>query len=113
MVVGFSSLCNRALTSCCAVARAQHLGQNGRFAQQQPLRGWLRAAQHAIFGALHFSLQAKKQIGPLFLVVVVEKHLIKFAICRRLLFFFRHLCQFAVAEKKLNGACQYSVLAVG
>ena len=33
--------------SCCAVALAQHMGQTSRFAQQQPLRGWLRAAQHA------------------------------------------------------------------
>ena len=33
--------------SCCAVALAQDMGQTSRFAQQQPLRGWLRAAQHA------------------------------------------------------------------
>ena len=71
-------------------------------------------AQHnTIFGALHFSLQAKKQIRPLFLFAVVEKRLLKIAICRRLLFFFRHLFLFAVAEKSLNGDCQYSVLAVG
>ena len=44
--------------SCCAVARAQHLGQNGRFAQQPP-RGC--AAQHAIFGAQHLSPQARKK----------------------------------------------------
>ena len=46
-----------ALISCCAVARAQHLGQHNRFAQQSP-RGWLRAAQNAILGAQHFSLHA-------------------------------------------------------
>ena len=39
-----------ALISCCVVARAQHVGQNSRFAQQPPL-GWLRAGQLAI-GAL-------------------------------------------------------------
>ena len=49
----------RALISCCAVARAQYLGQNSRFAQQPP-QGWLRTAQHAILGAQHFSPQAKK-----------------------------------------------------
>ena len=42
------------------VARAQHLGQNSCFAQQPP-RGWLRAAQHAILGAY-----AKKNLEPFF-----------------------------------------------
>ena len=37
------------------------MGQNSRFAQQPP-RGWLRAAQHAILGAQHFWLQAKKNV---------------------------------------------------
>ena len=44
----------RALSSCCAIARTQHLGQRNRFVQQSP-RGWLRATQHAIVGAQHFS----------------------------------------------------------
>ena len=50
----------RALISCCcAVTRAQHLGQhNNRIAQKSP-RGWLRAAQHAILVPQHFSPQAK------------------------------------------------------
>ena len=47
------------------VARAQHLGPNGRFAQQLP-RGWLRAAQHAIFGAQHFSPQAERLLRVFF-----------------------------------------------
>ena len=38
-------------------ALAQHWSQNSRFSQQPP-RGWLRAAQHAILGAQHFSPQA-------------------------------------------------------
>ena len=41
--------------SGCAVARRQYLGQNNSFTQQPPR---LRAAQHAIFGAQHFSPQA-------------------------------------------------------
>ena len=41
--VGKSSVVTRTLTSCCPVARAQHLGQNGRFAQHPP-RDWLRPA---------------------------------------------------------------------
>ena len=65
---------SRARISCCAVARAQHLGQNSRFAQQPP-QGWLRAAQHVILGAQHFSpqlrvffwpLRRKKKLGPFF-----------------------------------------------
>ena len=44
---------SRALTSCCAVALAQHSGQNSRSAQQPP-QGWLPLAQHAILGAQHF-----------------------------------------------------------
>ena len=55
----------RALISCCAVARAQHLGQNSRFAQQPPI-GWLRAAQHAIFGAQHFRRRRKFFVAAFF-----------------------------------------------
>ena len=58
----------RALIRCCAVKRAQHLGQNGRFTQQPP-RGWLRAAQHAFFGAQRFSPHAKKNVARLFPVL--------------------------------------------
>ena len=84
--VGKSSVVTRTLTSCCPVARAQHLGQNGRFAQQTP-RGWLRAAQHAILGAQHFSPQAKKNAvkwGIFFLIRHLGKKKIKhlFAIRR-------------------------------
>ena len=57
--------------SCCAVARVQHLGQNSRFAQQPP-RGWLRAAQHAILGE-HFSPAAKKNVARLFFAVGGKK----------------------------------------
>ena len=35
----------RALTSCCAVARTQHLSQHDNSVQQWP-RGWWRTAQH-------------------------------------------------------------------
>ena len=35
--------------SCCAVARAQHLGQNGRFAQQQPILGAQKKSPQAFF----------------------------------------------------------------
>ena len=49
-------------TRCCAVARTQHVGQNGRFAQQGPPRGWLRATQNAFFGAQHFLPRAKKML---------------------------------------------------
>ena len=55
----------RTLISCCAVALAQHLSQNSRFAQQPP-RGWLRAAQHAILGAQHLSPQAILFVGGVF-----------------------------------------------
>ena len=57
----------QALISCCAGARAQHLGQNtcSRFAQQPP-RGWMCAAQHAIFGAQHFSPQAERLLRVFF-----------------------------------------------
>ena len=56
-------VCSRALliVSGCAVALAQHLGQNSRFAQQTPL-GWLCADQHAILDAQHFSPQANKNL---------------------------------------------------
>ena len=45
----------------CAVARAQHLGQNSHFAQQPP-RGWLRSAQPAVFGVQHFSEKKMKHL---------------------------------------------------
>ena len=45
---------SRVIISCCSVARAQHLGQNGRF------------VQHAIFGAQRFSLQAKDLLSVFF-----------------------------------------------
>ena len=41
--------------SCCAVARAQHLGQNGRFAQQP-----------RDFGRATFFATGEKKIGALF-----------------------------------------------
>ena len=55
---------SRAIISCCAVARAQHLGQNGLF------------VQHAVLGAQHFSLQAKELVARLFFagVVFFSKH---------------------------------------
>ena len=58
--------CYVCTAGCCAVARAQHLGQNSRFAQQAP-----RAAQPAILGARHFSpqAQAKKHVARLFFAV--------------------------------------------
>ena len=62
----------RAFISHCAVARAQHLGQNSRFAQQPP-RDWLRAAQQAILGAQHFSQQVKKIVARLFFTVGRKK----------------------------------------
>ena len=71
-IMDLCPLHTRALISCCAVARAQHLGQNSRFTQQ-PLRGWLRAAQHAILGAQHFSPQAKKNVARLFFAVGQKK----------------------------------------
>ena len=42
-----------------------HFGQNGLFTQQPP-RGWLRAAQHAICGEQHSSPQAKMVAACLF-----------------------------------------------
>ena len=57
---------------CCAVVLAQHLGQNSRFAQKPP-RGWLRAAQHAILGAQHFSPQAFFFVHVLFSFFAGEK----------------------------------------
>ena len=73
----------RALISCCAVARAQYSGQNSRFAQQQPPRGWLRAARHAMLGAQHFSPQAKKNIARLFFALGGEKKWRPFFLLRR------------------------------
>ena len=66
-------LYGRALISCCSVARAQHLVQNSRFAQQPP-RGWLRAAQNASLGGQRFSSQAKKFVARL-LFDVGEKNI--------------------------------------
>lgn len=54
-----ADVCTRALTSCCAAARPQCLSQNSGFSQQPP-RGWMRPAQHAIFVAEHFSPQGGK-----------------------------------------------------
>ena len=51
----------RALISCCAVARAQYLGQNSRF------------AQHAILDAQHFSPQAGENFARLFFAVGEKK----------------------------------------
>ena len=56
-----------ALTSCCAVALAQHLDQNIRLAQQSPRR-WSRAAQHAKIKIGHLfsnSPQAKQKLKHL------------------------------------------------
>ena len=64
----FFAVHTRALTSCCAVARAQHLGQNSRFAQQPP-RGWLRTAHHAILCARCFSPAAKNNVARRFFAV--------------------------------------------
>ena len=50
---GIIALHSRDTTSCCAVALAQHFGQNYRF-PQQPRRAWLREARHAILGAKLF-----------------------------------------------------------
>ena len=67
----------RALICCCAVARAQHLGQHNTITvlRNSRSRGWLRAAQHAILGAqqflpqkigcMIFSPQAEKKNGGL------------------------------------------------
>ena len=55
----------RALVSCCAVARAQLLGQKSRFAQQ-PQRGWLRAAQHEFFMRAKFFAAGEKKMKHLF-----------------------------------------------
>ena len=51
-----------------AVTLAQHLDQNSRLAQQPP-RGWLRSAQHAMLGAQHFSPKAKHCVEAFFLAV--------------------------------------------
>ena len=78
---------NRALVSCCAVAQAQHLVQNRRCAQQPP-RGWLRAAQHAILGAQHFSPQAKAIVARRFFALGGNKFgALLFLLCRRWCFF--------------------------
>ena len=52
-MVGGEGVAIRALRSCCAVARAQHLGQKDRFGR--PPRGWLRPAQHARFARNTFA----------------------------------------------------------
>ena len=56
---------SRALLSCCAVARAQLLGQNSRFAQKPP-RGWVRAARHAFFWRATFFAAGKTNCYALF-----------------------------------------------
>ena len=58
--------------------RAQYLGQNSsRFAQQPP-RGWLRAAQHAIQRATFFAA-GEKRCASFFLPESISffKHLLK------------------------------------
>ena len=80
----------RALISCCVVAQAQHLGQNSRFAQQQP-RGWLRAAQHAILGAQHFSPQAIFFVARTFFAVGEKKKWGLFSTSPEALFVFGNL----------------------
>ena len=81
----------RALISCCAVARAHHLGQNNRFAQQPP-RGWLHAAQHAILGAQQFSPKAKKNVARLFFAVGQKKKMGPFFLYFAGVFFFCKAC---------------------
>ena len=60
----------RALVSCCAVARAQLLGQKSRFAQQ-PQRGWLRAVQHEFFMRAKFFAAGEKKMKHLFFWIAV------------------------------------------
>ena len=63
------------------------MGQNSRFAQQPP-RGWLRAAQHAILGAQHFSPQAKAIVARRFFALGGNKFgALLFLLCRRWCFF--------------------------
>ena len=94
------------LLRCCAVALAQHLGQNICFAQQPP-RGWLRAAQNAIWGAQYFRRRRKIVLRPLFcrmregkgiffLLAVDEKKT------------WRPTFLFAVVDNKINGPFCYS-----
>ena len=70
---------SRALVSCFAVARAQHLGQNSRFAQHQ----------HAVFGAQSFSTQAKRIVSRLEAQKKVN-HLFSIRRCRKTPFAIRH-----------------------
>ena len=107
---------SRAIISCCAVARAQHLGQNGLF------------VQHAVLGAQHFSLQAKELVARLFFagVVFFSKHFFSkspsakkgpfsyktpFVIRRRLLVFLGTFF-YSPLPKNFQGAFRYSVFVV-
>ena len=84
----------RALLSCCAVALAQHLGINSRFAQQ-PLRGWLREAKTFFKGNFPIRRGRQKQNGAFcYLPWAFTLFLLRFLL-------------FAVAENKFKGTFQH------
>ena len=85
----------RALIRCVAVALAQQLGRNSRFAQQPP-RGWLRAAQHAILGAQHFWPQTIFFVAASFSPQATKKNWVFFFLIRRRREFQAPFLQFAV-----------------
>ena len=73
---------SRALITCCAVALAQHLGHNRCYTQQPP-RGWLPLAQHAILGAQDFFHRRPFFVVAALLFAVREKKMASLCPIRR------------------------------
>ena len=112
---------SRASTSCCAVALAQHSGQNSLSAQQPP-QGWLPLAQHAILGAQHFfaaglffvvaflfAIGDKKRLASLYLIRRRQQKKVGISVSN-LPWAGRKKCQltYSPSRKNINGAFGYS-----